>query len=147
MIILYATCFIFSDSDLEDLPYPATSAVRTRHYRSRMTNEQQDVYRIEDRVRKARRVAPSRRSAIMTFEDGEHLVDDNIQQYYCGEMKTICKECGSLNFKNEFAGTNSFNYCCKNGRVKLEPIKISSLIQDLMTGKHQHSTNFMDNID
>lgn len=38
------------------------------------------------------------------------------------------------------------NTCCSRGAVTLQPICIVTLIQQLMTSKHEHSTNFMDNI-
>ncbi len=91
-----------------------------RRHRERLSTEQREAARqknstLQSRIRSTKKsVTPK---AVAQFVGGEILINDSTPQYNCGEMNIICSSCGSLNFKNEWAGKETFSYCCQNGRV------------------------------
>lgn len=73
-------------------------------------------------------------------------MNDNVQQHFCGNLQLLCTFCGAKHFPGEHPADKLFTTCCQKGKVTLDPIRISPLLRTLMTGEHEHSQNFMDNI-
>ncbi|XP_053571517.1 uncharacterized protein LOC128661269 [Bombina bombina] len=72
--------------------------------------------------------------------------EDNVQMHTCGQLNVFCKFCMAKHFPEEQPSDKLFNKCCNKGKITLPHIQISPLIQQLMTGHHTHSKNFMQNI-
>jgi hypothetical protein len=73
--------------------------------------------------------------------------ESEVEEHYCGQMNTICSHCCSKNFLKEKPSDGNFTYCCHKGKVRLEQLtQTPQLLKDLLTGNHQKSCNFRDNI-
>ncbi|XP_030046483.1 uncharacterized protein LOC115461068 [Microcaecilia unicolor] len=72
--------------------------------------------------------------------------ENNTPYYSCGLMNAICIFCKAKHFNNERPSDNFFTNCCSKGKVYLPPIRSNELIQQLLSGEHQYSKNFFENI-
>ncbi|XP_030066701.1 uncharacterized protein LOC115475101 [Microcaecilia unicolor] len=72
--------------------------------------------------------------------------ENNTPYYSCGLMNAICIFCKAKHFNNERPSDNFFTKCCSKGKVYLPPIRSNELIQQLLSGEHQYSKNFFENI-
>jgi hypothetical protein len=82
----------------------------------------------------------SRRTASQSFDEV------SVDLHSCGTLDTMCNFCQAKHFRAEQATDKLFTQCCQKGKVILEPIRVAPLLQDLMSGKHKHSKNFLENI-
>ena len=130
--------------------------------RRRETRNQQDRIRRasetdEQRSRRREVAATNERCLLATLREvpaphhldgatGSDVMNDNVQQHFCGNLQLLCTFCGAKHFPGEHPADKLFTTCCQKGKVTLDPIRISPLLRTLMTGEHEHSQNFMDNI-
>ncbi|XP_011858756.1 PREDICTED: uncharacterized protein LOC105556283 [Vollenhovia emeryi] len=73
----------------------------------------------------------------------------NLNQHYIGKMDEECQHCRAKHFHAEKVHNkgNSFNDCCSHGKVILEPLpSLPNELQQLFSGNHQKSKNFLENI-
>ncbi|UYV62407.1 hypothetical protein LAZ67_2000442 [Cordylochernes scorpioides] len=78
---------------------------------------------------------------------GTCFEEDQIPLHLCGQLDQVCPKCRAKYFELEQTTySKTFHKCCSKGKVELEPIQTSELLESLMTGKHQLSKNFMENI-
>jgi hypothetical protein len=83
---------------------------------------------------------PTRQAALQTFDEG------TVELHSCGTLDTMCNFCHAKHFRAEQPTDKLFTQCCQKGKVILEPIQIAPLLQELMSGKHKYSKNFLENI-
>ncbi|XP_021965954.1 uncharacterized protein LOC110861154 [Folsomia candida] len=129
-------------------PEPRPSTIRRRQNRANIDPVLAEKFREAEKLRGTYRRNQKKSTPPSTYQSGvSSEVDESIvSEQNCGSMPILCEECGSINFKDEWPKGNSFTYCCKKGRIKEPQVQMCQLIQDLMTGKHQHSKNFMENV-
>ena len=120
-----------------------TDARTRRIIRGNMTDEQifQERNNALQRMRNLRLRCRNLRVAV------EVIINENeVDSHNCGPLSLICEYCQAKHFKAEQPSDKKFTQCCKKGKVKLDPIPTSPLLQQLMTFQHHHSNNFHDNI-
>jgi hypothetical protein len=83
---------------------------------------------------------PQRKIAAQSFDEV------SVEVHSCGTLDTICNYCQAKHFRAEQPSDKLFTQCCQKGKVILEPIRVAPLLQELMSGKHKHSKNFLENI-
>ncbi|UYV79082.1 hypothetical protein LAZ67_17001066 [Cordylochernes scorpioides] len=125
------------------------SPVRERHneqqrqYRMNMSENQRALQRENSRLRMQR----IRQGDNLPLPTGTCFEEDQIPLHFCGQLDQVCPKCRAKYFELEQTTySKTFHKCCSKGKVELEPIQTSELLESLMTGKHQHSKNFMKNI-
>ncbi|XP_051160511.1 uncharacterized protein LOC127290984 [Leptopilina boulardi] len=78
-----------------------------------------------------------------------NCTDTVIEEHYSGEMNILCKHCNAKHFKAEQVPNkkNSFNDCCKHGKVILEDLpKPPLILQSLFDGTHELSNHFHERV-
>ncbi|UYV71951.1 hypothetical protein LAZ67_9001304 [Cordylochernes scorpioides] len=125
------------------------SPVRERHneqqrqYRMNMSENQRALQRENSRLRMQR----IRQGDNLPWPTGTYFEEDQIPLHLCGQLDQVCPKCRAKYFELEQTTySKTFHKCCSKGKVELEPIQTSELLKSLMTGKHQLSKNFMENI-
>ncbi|UYV79992.1 hypothetical protein LAZ67_18001342 [Cordylochernes scorpioides] len=125
------------------------SPVRERHneqqrqYRMNMSENQRALQRENSRLRMQR----IRQGDNLPLPTGTCFEEDQIPLHLCGQLDQVCPKCRAKYFELEQTTySKTFHKCCSKGKVELEPIQTSELLESLMTGKHQLSKNFMENI-
>ncbi|UYV72234.1 hypothetical protein LAZ67_9002265 [Cordylochernes scorpioides] len=125
------------------------SPVRERHneqqrqYRMNMSENQRALQRENSRLRMQR----IRQGDNLPLPTGTCFEEDQIPLHFCGQLDQVCPKCRAKYFELEQTTySKTFHKCCSKGKVELEPIQTSELLESLMTGKHQLSKNFMENI-
>lgn len=77
------------------------------------------------------------------------IFDDNLEVHKLSAMNIPCLHCGALHFDEERTtkNSNSFNDCCRHGKVILERIPDPPpILKSLLEGKHAKSSHFFENI-
>ncbi|UYV63730.1 hypothetical protein LAZ67_2005450, partial [Cordylochernes scorpioides] len=125
------------------------SPVRERHneqqrqYRMNMSENQRALQRENSRLRMQR----IRQGDNLPLPTGTCFEEDQIPLHFCGQLDQVCPKCRAKYFELEQTTySKTFHKCCSKGKFELEPIQTSELLESLMTGKHQLSKNFMENI-
>ncbi|UYV61151.1 hypothetical protein LAZ67_1003601 [Cordylochernes scorpioides] len=114
-----------------------------RQYRMNMSENQRTLQRQNSRLRMQR----IRQGDNLSLPTGTCFEEDQIPLHLCGQLNQVCPKCRAEYFELEQTTySKTFHKCCSKGKVELEPIQTSELLESLMTGKHQLSKNFMENI-
>jgi len=123
------------------------NAQQQRDHRNYMTDEVRATNR-DLNAEQHRDERNYRRHRFIPFPELPAAISNGIvvPEHYCGDLNVLCEFCQSKNFTKERPSDGKFTICCQKGRVNLEPIRRSELIENLMTGKHEESKNFMANI-
>ena len=123
------------------------NAQQQRDHRNYMTDEVRATNR-DLNAQQHRDDRNNRRHRFIPFPELPAAISNGIvvPEHYCGDLNVLCEFCQSKNFTKERPSDGKFTICCQKGRVNLEPIRRSELIENLMTGKHEESKNFMANI-
>jgi len=82
----------------------------------------------------------------MNIAINDLLDESSVLEYNCSNLNILCNFCNANFFAGEQPQDKLFTQCCHKGKVVLEDIKVSPLIQQLMTGHHEHAKKIMDNI-
>ncbi|XP_051782594.1 LOW QUALITY PROTEIN: uncharacterized protein LOC127527552 [Erpetoichthys calabaricus] len=80
------------------------------------------------------------------INDMVNINESNIIPHTCGDLNHICNFCQAKHFEAERPSDQKFTQCCSKGKVNLQPLRTNPFIQQLMTGQHHYSKNFMENI-
>ncbi|XP_053568401.1 uncharacterized protein LOC128657987 [Bombina bombina] len=126
---------------------------KKRICRANMTAQEKCVQLDMQRSRSAARRKKKKKSSNITITNQynksyNHSLfnEDNVPMHTCGQLNVYCTFCMAKHFPEEQPSDKLFNKCCNKGKITLPHIQISPLIQQLMTGQHTHSNNFMQNI-
>ncbi|UYV82699.1 hypothetical protein LAZ67_22000600 [Cordylochernes scorpioides] len=108
-----------------------------------MSENQRALQRENSRLRMQR----IRQGDILPLPTGTCFEEDQIPLHFCGQLDQVCPKCRAKYFELEQTTySKTFHKCCSKGKVELEPIQTTELLESLMTGKHQLSKNFKENI-
>jgi len=116
--------------------------------RATATEQQTAQRRQGDRSRHETRATQrlARLNLTRNLNDLPVLIEDTVEEFYCGPMNFRCEYCQSKNFKGEMAADKKFTNCCEKGKIQLRPLRTHDFITTLMKGEHAQSKNFMENI-
>ena len=100
-----------------------------RQYRAAETQAQRVAQR-QQYLERQRRPRDTLNKALCYDEDIELL---DVHLFDVGPMNYICDACEARHFANETHTNNVFYTCCKNGKVKIDPVPYMGFLEDLLT--------------
>jgi hypothetical protein len=101
-------------------------------------NRERHAENERNRTFRIRSQPPQRQIAAQIFEES------SVEMHNCGHLDKVCNFCQAKHFPAEQSRDKLFTQCCQKGKVVLSPIRVSPLIQKLMSRNHEHSKNFHD---
>ncbi|KAH9499501.1 hypothetical protein Btru_078004 [Bulinus truncatus] len=103
---------------------------RNQQYRIRKLSETEEQLsrRREVVATNQRRRSPKLREVpaplILHAATGSDVMNDNVQQHFCGNLQLLCTFCGAKHFPGEHPSDKLFTTCCQKGTVTLDPFRI-----------------------